>query len=1083
MADNTRSKELTVRLDKLQETLEERDQRYGARFEQVKRAVGSFERLEKTVEAIARAVDPYQPFHTRSVKLDFPRFDGSEALHWLFKAEKFFAYYDTPDEQRVTIAAVHFEGVVVPWFQMMSKTSRVTTWVALSKAIEVEFGPSQFESPRALLFKLYQRASATDFYREFMILATRVEGMSDEALLDCFVSGLKPAIRWDAPSSLLRAAALACLFDERSMSGYSSSHRASFNPSTSLVPVSSTPPPLLVSSSTSLVPVSNTPSTPAAKIAGPASLPPLLSTPNVQPLRSVKRMSTTEIQLRREKKLCFTCDAPYSWSHKCPNRQFMVLQIEQDDEGDPVLVDAPSEPSPPDPQPSDTPAHHLSLNALSGDHAVGTIRFTGYDITVSAHVLEVKGADMILGAQWLATLGPHIADYSTATIKFYCTGQFVTLHGESKPIANVAQFHHLKRLTNTDAICAYFAIQPHHVDPDPTRASFTDLLPADLQTLLQRFSVVLEVPRGQPPQRSHDHQILLQDDKPVRVLTTLAQQCLYAKLSKCVFGQSRIEYLGHFVSAQGVEMDPAKVRAVVEWPTPSTVKQLRGFLGLSGYYRRFIQSYASIAAPLTSLLKKDEFQWSDDVTSAFSALKTAITTAPILVLPDFSKPFTIEMYALGMGVGVVLSQKGRPIVFFSKKMSTRMQNRSAYAREMFAITEAIAKFRHYLIGHFFTIRTDQKSLRHLTDQTLQTPEQEEWLHKLLGFQFPIEYKPGKLNIVADALSRSCYVPFSTLVCSILDEVRQAIQRDPDLMRLLTQCTDHTGVDYRYTVKDGVLYWKGRIVVPPAASQLMQSLLHEYHTTPIGGHAGHLRTYARLAALFYWFNMRSECLEMYLRYFVLDKPSGWFPCLSWAEYWYNTAYHIAIGMTLFKAVYGRDPPQLTHYIPDPSDAMEVRDQLLLWDEILQQLRVHLQRSQDRMKLFADRKRSELQFQVGDSVFVRLQPYRQHSVHLRRNQKLGMCYFGPFTILERIGEVAYRLQLPPHAKIHDIFHVSQLKQCIGSAASVHIPLPLLTTEQGPVISPPFYSVARYRWVTSASLKCSLPGTMIHHQHGNP
>ncbi|KAF7821825.1 Transposon Ty3-I Gag-Pol polyprotein [Senna tora] len=662
MADNTRAKELATKFEKLQEAMAERDVQYAVRFELVEKAVGSFDRLEKTVESIARAVDtlaisrerpkmlpdtdkadqeqqgvivpqPYQPFHTRSVKLDFPRFNGSEPLHWLFKAEKFFAYYETPDDQRVTIAAVHFEGVVVPWFQMMSKSSRVDSWVTLSKAIEVEFGPSQFESPRALLFKLFQRTSMADFYREFMILATRVEGISDEALLDCFISGLKPGVRRDviaqAPSSLLRAAALARLFDERSSTKFaSSSVRGSFTSSTSLVHVPSSQVTAPLSSSTSLVPLLPSSASLSSTTPGKSSLPPLLPTPNVQPLRSVKRMSAAEMQLRREKKLCFTHDAPYSWSHKCPNKQYMILQIEDEDDGDPPSLELPSDISPSSPAPPDPPSHHLSLNALSGEHAVGTIRFTGVIQGVEVQILLDGGSsDTFIQPRVVRNLKLAVEPVTPFKVLF------ITLHGEPKTIAKMAQFNHLRRLTNMDAISEYFAIQPQHMDTGAAREPLFEQLPEDLQQLLQTFSVVFNVPHGLPPPRSHDHQIPLQDDRPVRA---------------------------------------------------------------------------------------------------------AITSAPVLVLPNFSKPFTIETVASGVGIGAVLSQEGRPITFFSKKMSSQMQHRSAYAHEMYAITEAVAKFRHYLIGHFFTIRTDKKSLRHLTDQTLQTPEQEEWLPKLLGFQFSIE---------------------------------------------------------------------------------------------------------------------------------------------------------------------------------------------------------------------------------------------------------------------------------------------------------------------------------------------------------
>ncbi|MCI29691.1 enzymatic polyprotein, partial [Trifolium medium] len=151
--------------------------------------------------------------------------------------------------------------------------------------------------------------------------------------------------------------------------------------------------------------------------------------------------------------------------------------------------------------------------------------------------------------------------------------------------------------------------------------------------------------------------------------------------------------------------------------------------------------------------KKESFHWDDAATCAFNKLKTAVSTAPVLALPNFTQPFVLETDASNTGIGAVLSQSGHPIAFFSKKLGPTAQKQSTYVREFRAITEALAKFRHYLLGHKFIIRTDQKSLKALLEQTLQTPEQQAWLHKFIGFDFTIEYKPGKENVAADALSR------------------------------------------------------------------------------------------------------------------------------------------------------------------------------------------------------------------------------------------------------------------------------------------------------------------------------------------
>ena len=143
-----------------------------------------------------------------------------------------------------------------------------------------------------------------------------------------------------------------------------------------------------------------------------------------------------------------------------------------------------------------------------------------------------------------------------------------------------------------------------------------------------------------------------------------------------------------------------------------------------------------------------------------------------MALPDFKLPFVLETDASKLGIGAVLSQGNHPIAFFSKKLSSRMQSQSTYSRELYAITEVVAKFRHYLIGHKFVIRTDQKSLKNLTEQTIQTLEQQAWLPKLLGFNFSIEYKSGKENLVVDALSRSFLLAWTKPKFQFIEELKK-----------------------------------------------------------------------------------------------------------------------------------------------------------------------------------------------------------------------------------------------------------------------------------------------------------------------
>ncbi|XP_059075327.1 uncharacterized protein LOC131875270 [Cryptomeria japonica] len=247
------------------------------------------------------------------------------------------------------------------------------------------------------------------------------------------------------------------------------------------------------------------------------------------------------------------------------------------------------------------------------------------------------------------------------------------------------------------------------------------------------------------------------------VLGIMEDQSLFAKLSKCEFGLREVLYLGHVISADGVKVHEEKIQAIQNWPVPQNITELRGFLGLCAYYRRFVKGFSQLAAPLTDLTKKGAFRWTEQAQGVFDRLKEVMSTCPVLALPDFSQPFVLECDASGFGIGAVLMQNKHPIAYESRKLQNNERLYSTYDKEMLAIMHALAKFRQYLVGSKFVVRTDHNSLKYFLNQTELNDRQQKWISKIQAYDFDIEFIKGKNNTVADALSRK---PSLAALCSL-----------------------------------------------------------------------------------------------------------------------------------------------------------------------------------------------------------------------------------------------------------------------------------------------------------------------------
>ena len=265
------------------------------------------------------------------------------------------------------------------------------------------------------------------------------------------------------------------------------------------------------------------------------------------------------------------------------------------------------------------------------------------------------------------------------------------------------------------------------------------------------------------------------------VFKRMKENQLFASKSKLRMFQSKVEYLGHILSENGISTDPKKINALKEWPIPTKRKEVQRLLGAFGYYRRFVPNYSEIAKPLTNLTSKDcEFVWTEECENALNKLKKIMCTQPILKVFDPTLPTFLVTDASDFAIGCILEQEhsdGRhPIEYSSQKLNTGQMNYPVHAKELFAIVHGITKWRHYLQGlPLITVETDHNPLKHIKTQPKLSVVQLRWLDTLSEYNLEIVYKPGKDNTLADALSRREDLEVNALTSAFADSIDVDLQ--------------------------------------------------------------------------------------------------------------------------------------------------------------------------------------------------------------------------------------------------------------------------------------------------------------------
>jgi hypothetical protein len=372
------------------------------------------------------------------------------------------------------------------------------------------------------------------------------------------------------------------------------------------------------------------------------------------------------------------------------------------------------------------------------------------------------------------------------------------------------------------------------------------------------------------------------------VLQKLRENQLYAKLNKCKFWLKEVSFLGHIISEGGISVDPSKIKDVLGWNTPQNVSDIRSFLGLVEYYRRFIEGFSKISKPMTELLAKgNTFEWTPRRETSFQELKKRLTTAPVLTMPDMEKPFTIYCDASDQGLGCVLMQDGHVVAYASRQLRKHEEKYPTHDWELVAMVHALKIWRHYIIGKRCEVYSDHKSLKYIFTQLDLNLRQRRWLELIKDYDLGINCHPGKANVIADTLSRTSHLnmlatrellpefckEFEKLnlewvsntevvameVDSTLEhDIRKGQLEDAKMQEIKEQIKEDKTPEF--SVDNQRTLWYKKHLCVPEIKEIRELILREAHDSSYSILPGSTKMYHDLKNRYWWYGMKRAIAE-------------------------------------------------------------------------------------------------------------------------------------------------------------------------------------------------------------------------------